>query len=191
MFGACYGKDPRTKWFENYQQQPCVLIDEIPAYQNHMCYYYKKWLDEYAFQAEVKGASVWVRPEIVVMTSNYGPNEIWASKREFDGHVEPAANNDLHAIFRRIDYFWEVCNPNFLNKNHPDYHIFTVSERKWNCVTNQFSQPIIRRPFVEQTALEILNETRRLREEDGPAPAVDANGIVNDLDNFLDEPMYE
>jgi len=69
------------------------------------------------------------------MTSNFGPYDIWAEK-QFDGKITSAATNDLYAIFRRIDFFWEVCNPNFLNKQSSDYHVFMVKERRWNCIIN-------------------------------------------------------
>jgi len=49
------------------------------------------------------------------------------------------------------------------------------------------------KPRTPHFHFDIISGLKRpnMKREDGPAPAIDADGIVNDLDNFLDEPMYE
>jgi len=42
-----------------------------------MGYHLKIWADRYAFNVEVKGGSMYVRPKIIVITSNYHPKDIW------------------------------------------------------------------------------------------------------------------
>lgn len=73
-----YLKDPKTKWWCGYAGEKCVIIDDFDKYQVSQGGEMKRWLDIYPFQAEAKNAgAVLIRPEKIVITSNYSPNEIW------------------------------------------------------------------------------------------------------------------
>ena len=59
-------------WWDGYDGQDVVIIEEMGPKQinaNHM----KQWADHYPFSAESKGASVKIRPQKIVVTSNYHP----------------------------------------------------------------------------------------------------------------------
>lgn len=89
-----YIKQHNNKWFDGYQNEECILIDDFDKYDIAMAGNLKIWADKFAFQAETKGGALFIRPKRIVITSNYSIEEIWedavtreALNRRF--HVKP------------------------------------------------------------------------------------------------------
>lgn len=86
-----YPKDPRTKWWDGYQGQEKVVMDEFRGAIDisHLL----RWLDRYPVLVEVKGSSVVLRAKVIYITSNLHPSA-WF----------PALDHDtLSALLRRIN----------------------------------------------------------------------------------------
>ena len=86
-----YIKCPDNKWWDGYKpdKHETVLIDDLhPEWKG--AYKLKNWADHYAFQAEVKGGTMLIRPKRIIITSNYKPEEIFSN------------SNDLEPIRRRF-----------------------------------------------------------------------------------------
>lgn len=65
----CYIKS-LNKWWENYNGEDVVLIDDFqPGF--HMEYFIKIWSDRYPFRADIKNSSALIRPQRIIVTSNY------------------------------------------------------------------------------------------------------------------------
>lgn len=90
---GAYIKDPQTKWWDGYDGQEVVIIDDFDVYQKAQGGMVKRWADIYPFQAEVKNGQMLIRPNKVIITSQYHPSEIWEDEKTVD------------AIMRR---FWMV-----------------------------------------------------------------------------------
>lgn len=84
----------QNKWWDYYHDEPGVLIDDLEAVTcQHLIAHIKAWLDIYKFTAEFKGGATVLRPELIIITSNYHPWDIMSShEKEW---YEP--------IMRRID----------------------------------------------------------------------------------------
>lgn len=54
-----------------------MLIDDADLAIKPMEWHYKRWLDRYPMQVEYKGGMMMINPEIVVITSQYTPEQIW------------------------------------------------------------------------------------------------------------------
>jgi len=91
MFGDdVYPKIGKTKWWCSYMFQKNVWIDDYDPTIKNMDYYMKIWTDRWKFVAEYKGGSFMIRPEKVVVTSNFTIEECFpdpkicaAMKRRF------------------------------------------------------------------------------------------------------------
>lgn len=66
-----------NKWWENYNDEEVVVIEDIGMTHNFIGDFMKIWADKYGFRAEVKGLSIVLRPQKIVVTSNYHPKQIW------------------------------------------------------------------------------------------------------------------
>ena len=76
-YPGAFMKQP-TKWWDGYNQEESVIVDDLDKNDHKwMGYYLKIWADRYAFRGEIKGASVTLRPKVVVVTSNWAPASIW------------------------------------------------------------------------------------------------------------------
>lgn len=66
-----------NKWWDGYENEATVLLDDIGLEHKCLGYHFKIWADHYPFAAETKGATVKIRPSKIVVTSNYHPRDIW------------------------------------------------------------------------------------------------------------------
>jgi len=74
---ACYIKDAMNKWFDGYAGEPAILLDDLEKDAKHQAHLLKTLADRYPMRIEIKGAMAFVRPKMVLVTSNYHPSSIW------------------------------------------------------------------------------------------------------------------
>lgn len=87
-----------NKWWDGYNGEPVVVIEEIGPNQIN-AHHIKLWCDHFPFSAEIKGGSVKIRPDKIVVTSNYHPEECWSNPQD----LEPILRRfQLHRYHRAL-----------------------------------------------------------------------------------------
>ena len=69
---TCYCKDPNNKWWDGYQGEEIVVIEEWEPKNECTASKLKIWADRYPFAGEIKGGTLQkIRPRKIIVTSNY------------------------------------------------------------------------------------------------------------------------
>lgn len=89
-FPGAFIKDPNTPWWDGYDFEDTVIIDDFDKYQKSQGGDMKRWMDRYPFQAQFKGGYTLIRPKRIIVTSQYTPAEIWDDEKT------------VEAIMRRV-----------------------------------------------------------------------------------------
>ena len=68
-----------TKWWDGYNGEINVLIDDLDTKSKEIAHYLKIWADNYGFIGEVKMGTIPINFERLIVTSNFLPDELFDS----------------------------------------------------------------------------------------------------------------
>lgn len=75
-----------NKWWDQYEGQKCVLIEDAdPNKCEHLAYYFKIWADRYSFAGELKCGRIQINASDynLVVTSNYSIEECFPNEKDW------------------------------------------------------------------------------------------------------------
>jgi hypothetical protein len=106
MSTSTYGEAPFTinpngkEWFDGYQGEKVIHIEDLD--QNGRSYgtSIKQWADKWACQAEIKGGHTWLRHQVLIVTSNYTPEEIFGADDEKQSSRQKSNSSKLAEAVR-------------------------------------------------------------------------------------------
>lgn len=96
-------KNPNTKWWDGYQGQTDVIIDEFIGQIGYN--YLLLWLDKYPCSAEIKGGNVALKATRFFITSNKPPTEWFPT-------LDTVSMSALRRRFTQVIHFTEMWTPN-------------------------------------------------------------------------------
>lgn len=79
-FPTAFLKDCDTKWWDNYQGQEVIILDDFPG--TITCVLAKKWLGEVNVPLEVKGGATEMRYNKIFITSNVPPEDCFEAAKQ-------------------------------------------------------------------------------------------------------------
>lgn len=100
----------KSKWWCGYMGEEIVVINEVnPTFCSWYANEIKEWVDQYPFNAEVKGSNLGkIRPLFFIFTSNYNLDECFCEMNGRDIKRDPITNEkkylteDIKAMHRRM-----------------------------------------------------------------------------------------
>lgn len=66
-----------TQWWDGYQGEDIVLVDDMDPYHKGLARHFKLWGDRLPFHCQSKGSANTIRPKRVIVTSQYTPEQVW------------------------------------------------------------------------------------------------------------------
>lgn len=96
---------PMSKWWDGYDMEDVVVLDDFdPKHAEYLTYFLKIWADHYAFNAEVKGGMLKIRPKTIVVTSQYRMEDVFIDRESLEA---------IKRRFKVVDMFPEEYFPIF------------------------------------------------------------------------------
>lgn len=84
-FPDCYKKQmDDLKWFDLYNGEDVIYLEDLDKYQVKWGGLLKRLADRWPMLASIKGSMRYIRPKMVIVTSNYHPEEIWTDSATLD-----------------------------------------------------------------------------------------------------------
>lgn len=86
----------QNKWWDGYQSQSVVLLDDFDHSGQCLGHYLKIWADKWGCTGEIKGGHVNLRHQAIYITSQYEIDDIWP------GHEHSELRDAINRRFIRI-----------------------------------------------------------------------------------------
>lgn len=84
-FPNCYKKQmDDLKWFDLYNDEDVIYLEDMDKYQVKWGGMLKRLADRWPMLASIKGSMKYIRPKMIIVTSNYCPDEIWSDNATLD-----------------------------------------------------------------------------------------------------------
>jgi len=96
-FGDYYFKD-KSKWWDGHNGERTAVCEDVGSDWRDIIPYFKIWADRYPFRAEIKSSTIFIRPERLVVTSNFTIEELF-EKMKWD-------KDDYAPYLRRFKQFY-------------------------------------------------------------------------------------
>lgn len=89
----------KSKWWDGYQGEETIILDDVDVEDGKwLGYFLKIWMDHYAFRAEIKGGSLFIRPRLFIVTSQYSIEEVFLEQRTVEALRRRCKVTHMHSL---------------------------------------------------------------------------------------------
>jgi hypothetical protein len=78
----------QNKWWDGYAGEKVVIFDDLDKGAIGLGHHLKIWTDRYACSGEVKGGTVKLQHETLIVTSNYSIDQLWGDDPEMSAAIK-------------------------------------------------------------------------------------------------------
>lgn len=89
---------PCDKWWDGYQGEDYVIMDDMDPSHKGLVYYMKLWMDFKPLIADTKFGKIPIRPKKFIVTSQYSIDEIWDDPKSRDAIRRRCIGNIIHKV---------------------------------------------------------------------------------------------
>lgn len=140
-----------VKWFDGYDGEDTMIIEDVPKGAGNLIYDYKIWLDDYIIKAEIKGLMSEIKLKTIIITSNFCPSDAFCCHNAFKNEFTNCNVEDLKAIMMRITHVWKFDNPHYMDASDDFYHVPIVYEQKYDIHGNFPTFALLSEQVVDYT----------------------------------------
>lgn len=167
----------KTKWWCGYMGEEIIVINEVnPTFCSWYANEIKEWVDQYPFNAEVKGSNIGkIRPLFFIFTSNYNLDECFCEMRGRDVIKDEITGKpkllteDIKAMHRRM----KVVKRTKEDKNklvrwpcfkHLDEYLdnFESYKLQMQIIKDNYDKQVV---IYKNTNIQIIDETQKIIEK--------------------------
>lgn len=102
-----YEKNAENKWWDMYQHEEAVLIEDLDDKGAHLSHKLKIWADNFRFPAEIKGGQCYPTYTRLYVTSNYVPEHLFTEPALLEAIKRRFKIKTLDAEYNLVDYFYD------------------------------------------------------------------------------------
>lgn len=164
----------QNKWWDGYQNEPVVIIDDLDT--SILSHYLKIWGDRYSFHGETKGGTLPIPCKKIIVTSNYSIEEL-LRKDSRNGDVDVEL---WHAIKRRykevfFNHVWTMEETEAFNVQQEDEaaKLLREEQKAANEPQNKKAPALyddVQTPIIEETVLQEVPKLGEIDEDGWEAP---------------------
>ena len=74
-YGGTLYEKAQNKWFDGYCGEKNILLDDLDT--DILGHYLKRWMDRYPVKGEIKGGTLQLQHDLLIVTSNYQIEELF------------------------------------------------------------------------------------------------------------------
>jgi len=145
-----------NKWFDGYNAEETVVLDDLGKEHNFMGYELKKLADRYCYLVEIKNASFYIRPKRCVVTSQFTIAQVWHDDQDTKAALQRRFV-EVEVKPGNIELAFALANERLAKKNNQSIVIVEVPKTDDDMTVEEFDS-VMEKYNAKEVAAEVLEK---------------------------------